>query len=173
MDRRTNIVPRVAERKLGEAEVLRQFKQLADCLQQVHAQGIIHCDLKPTNILIDRSGTWWLTDFGFARESAASAGALAGTPAYMAPEQLDPFYGPLGAWTDLYAVGKLILASVAGESASGQGLTLASPTAQQLLANCPTQISNALAAILRHLLQSRTVDRLPSAADLARLLAGG
>jgi RNA polymerase sigma factor (sigma-70 family) len=164
---------RITQQRLEEAELRGQFSQLAECLQQVHAAGIIHCDLKPTNILIDQGGRWWLTDFGFARQATCSVGTLAGTPAYMAPEQLDPFYGPLGTWTDLYAVGKLILASVAGEAVGQACFTAACPTAEQILAECPAPISEELATIVRQLLQRRIEDRLASALDLARLLAGG
>lgn len=73
---------------LGEALVF--FKALYTSLGYAHAQGIIHCDVKPGNVLIDQGGHVYLTDFGIARfmDSSTTTSSALGTPLYMAPEQI-------------------------------------------------------------------------------------
>jgi protein kinase-like protein len=77
---------------------------IAAGLQSVHAKGILHRDLKPANVMVDSHGEARLTDFGLALAAAADqGGVLAGTPAYLAPEQLRG--EPATVQSDLYALG--------------------------------------------------------------------
>jgi serine/threonine protein kinase/tetratricopeptide (TPR) repeat protein len=85
-----------------------------DGLAHAHARGVIHRDLKPENVLLfdqpDGFPALKLTDFGLAHSADAggstdAAGSTAGTPEYMAPEQLMGHWRDYGPWTDLYAVG--------------------------------------------------------------------
>ena len=92
---------------------------ILDALAHAHARGVIHRDLKPANVLVcdapDRPAVVKLTDFGIAhrrRESLSKSeeihtGPIAGTPQYMAPEQLRGDWRDYGPWTDLYALGCL------------------------------------------------------------------
>ena len=92
------------------AAVLRVFEQVADALHAAHEKGLIHRDVKPGNIIIDRQGQPVLLDFGLARdvESAVAltlSGDLVGTPAYMSPEQLAAHRIDLDRRTDVYSLG--------------------------------------------------------------------
>lgn len=83
-----------AEGHLPVSQIIKIARMVTHGLVAAHEQGLIHRDLKPGNILLDRSGERaWLADFGLARamESATitQAGTLIGTPQFMAPEQLD------------------------------------------------------------------------------------
>jgi serine/threonine protein kinase len=95
-------------------------RQILEALQAVHAQGIIHRDLKPANIMLDRSGRAILTDFGLARpdgdgEALTAEGAIIGTPAYMAAEQVAGKSEDLGPWTDLYSLGVVLYQMLTGQ----------------------------------------------------------
>jgi WD40 repeat protein len=93
--------------------------QVADGLAAVHAAGIVHRDLKPGNILLDKNGQALLTDFGLARaerdsEQLTAQGALVGTPAYMAPEQVNPEMGEAGPWSDQYSLAVVLYQMLTG-----------------------------------------------------------
>jgi len=74
-------------------QTVRVLREVADALAYAHARGVVHRDIKPDNILIDRaSGRPMVTDFGIARAKAGetritATGVAVGTPAYMSPEQ--------------------------------------------------------------------------------------
>ena len=91
--------------------------QLLDALAHSHARGVVHRDVKPGNLLIDRHRrSVRLTDFGIAHLRKDSARrATGGTPAYMAPEQFVGDWHDEGPWTDLYALGCLAWALVSGK----------------------------------------------------------
>ncbi len=86
---------------------------LCDALEHAHRRGVIHRDLKPTNVLVDERGAPKVLDFGVARVSSRSdafqtlAGELLGTPAYMSPEQIEGDPAAVDARADVYALGVL------------------------------------------------------------------
>ncbi|MFI6579320.1 serine/threonine-protein kinase [Nocardiopsis sp. NPDC050513] len=90
--------------------------QLIDALKVAHAEGIVHRDVKPDNVMISESGRVVLTDFGLAAwngESALSAsGRIIGSPAYIPPERAKA--GPVGPESDLWSLGATLYAAVEG-----------------------------------------------------------
>ena len=92
---------------------VRFVAKVADALQHAHQAGITHRDVKPSNLLVDPAGEPHLVDFGIARDGDNPAAtspetfAGAGTPAYMAPEQINED-GAVGPWTDVYALGVVL-----------------------------------------------------------------
>ena len=107
----------IADRlKLGPmpvAEALEVFHDAAKALAYVHAKGIIHCDLKPGNVLRDARGRTLLADFGQAHLASDLTPAL-GTFFYMAPEQADLAASIPDTRWDVYALGALFYAMVTG-----------------------------------------------------------
>jgi serine/threonine-protein kinase len=101
---------------LPPAEATRWLREVAWALAYAHGQRIVHRDIKPDNILIERgTGRALVTDFGIARVTDAesdSGGRAVGTPAYMSPEQLRG--EPVDGRTDLYALGASGFAMLTG-----------------------------------------------------------
>ena len=95
-------------RRFTVEELLRHIGPVADALEHAHSQGIIHRDVKPSNILIDESGKAILSDFGLARmlNQQITGGSLYGTLEYMSPEQA--MGRPVDAKSNLYSLGIII-----------------------------------------------------------------
>ncbi|MET9378198.1 protein kinase [Streptomyces sp. NPDC002992] len=113
----TTLRRRIAAGPLTPAEASRIGAALASALAHVHAAGVVHRDVKPSNILLDGTGTPYLTDFGISRLLDATAhtatGTLVGTAAYMAPEQvLGKGAAPAA---DVYSLGLVLLEALKGE----------------------------------------------------------
>ena len=99
---------------LNETEVQNILPQLLDALKTVHDAGIWHLDLKPANILIDKTGNVKLIDFGASKQMNAQKGgattstAISYTNGYAPREQMEQNYEKFGPWTDIYALGATI-----------------------------------------------------------------
>lgn len=111
----------LARRSVGLewSQVYRVLMRLLDALAHAHARGVIHRDIKPDNVLLrSSSGGVILTDFGLARAGDTGEGVVlnAGTPSYMAPEQIRQDAQDIGAWTDMYALGCLAWNLVCGRT---------------------------------------------------------
>src|SRR5438128_2637708 len=108
----------VAERgPLPPHEVSRIVSQVAGALDAAHAAGVVHCDVKPANVIVDPRGIAKLTDFGIARAARdKDEQELLGTARYIAPERVEG--GEVTAQTDVYGLGLLAYELLAGQPAS-------------------------------------------------------
>lgn len=99
---------------MDEAMVRAILGQIAEGLQYAHQSGVVHRDLKPGNVLVDRDGVVKLTDFGLSKllESEIPEGKAVGTPAYMPPEQFRS--DRVGPECDWYALGCLVCEMLTG-----------------------------------------------------------
>jgi serine/threonine-protein kinase len=107
--------PAQSQRVMMEEEACRIIEPALEALSYAHRQGIVHRDIKPSNIMVDHTGRVFLTDFGVLKMMTDDEGAervMAGTPAYMAPEQSRG--EAVDARADLYAVGLLLLEMLTG-----------------------------------------------------------
>jgi hypothetical protein len=89
--------------------VARLIADVADALDHAHKQGVVHRDVKPSNLLLSAEGRLSVTDFGLARmlerPGMTLTGEFVGTPAYMSPEQITAGRTPLDHRTDIYSLG--------------------------------------------------------------------
>ena len=155
-------------------EATRILLEVVQALQHAHQHGLVHRDLKPANILLDAAHRPRVTDFGLALHLTTTGGRpeIAGTLAYMAPEQAGGETHRLDARTDLWAVGVIFYRLLSGR------LPFSGTTNQELLEairysepqdlrGIDPQISPELARIVRRSLAKRMSERYQSAAELA------
>lgn len=113
----SDLATRLGEGPLDRATTARVGAQIADGLAAVHAQGIVHRDVKPANVLLESDGSHVkLADFGIAllRDAArvTGTGAVMGTAAYLAPEQVTA--QAISGKSDVYALGLVLLEALTG-----------------------------------------------------------
>ncbi|PAY18079.1 hypothetical protein CKO51_19005 [Rhodopirellula sp. SM50] len=92
--------------------------QAADALSHAHERDVVHRDVKPANLILDREDRVWLTDFGLARRlvdaGATITGAILGTPRYMSPEQADLCATDVDHRSDIYSLGATLYEMTTG-----------------------------------------------------------
>jgi tetratricopeptide (TPR) repeat protein/predicted Ser/Thr protein kinase len=105
------------KKKLEPAQAANILAQVCRALEAAHNEGVIHRDLKPQNIMLDKSGRAFVMDFGIARsmlgDGMTQTGALIGTPDYMSPEQAKG--QSLDARSDLFSVGIIFYEMLSGQ----------------------------------------------------------
>jgi eukaryotic-like serine/threonine-protein kinase len=163
-------------------EALRITARLAEALAHAHAQGVVHRDVKPANVMLLPSGEPKILDFGIARTSSAAltgASDTWGTPAYMSPEQVT---GALvDARSDLFSLGALCFEMLTGQPA-WQGENVPQivariafqepPRATRLVPQLPAGVDVLLARALARDPQRRYPDAHAFAEDVSDLAAG-
>jgi len=150
---------------------------VARALQYAHSRGVIHRDLKPQNIMIDRTGKPYLMDFGLAKSMVApssitSVGFAMGTPSFMAPEQALGRTSRVDRRSDVYSLGAVLYALVTGEPPF-RGTT-PTETIQKVVGEQPMppsqrvpSVQGALEQIILACLRKERNDRYQSAKQLA------
>ncbi len=173
---------RIAElTKLPPIEVIRLGAQIASGLAAAHAQGVVHRDIKPGNIMLEKSlDRVKITDFGLARVAIdnielTSRGMAMGTPAYMSPEQVAGDNEKVDGRSDLFALGCVLYAALVGHSPF-QGRT-ALEMARKVseydpgpLSKLDQAIPQFLSDLIERLLKKQPDERYQSAAEVAGLL---
>jgi Protein kinase domain len=160
-------------------EAARWIRDLAGAVDFAHQMGVLHRDLKPENVLFDDQGVPKLVDFGLAKlldaKSLTATGTMLGTPAYMAPEQVDGSRGAVGPAADVYGLGATLYHCLTGAPPfSGGSIML---TMLQVLEDPPPsirdqnpEVSPGLEAVCMRALAKAPGDRFPSAAALAEAI---
>ncbi|HVS04396.1 MAG TPA: protein kinase, partial [Thermoanaerobaculia bacterium] len=172
---------RLAEGPLAVRQAVEVAGQTAEGLAAAHERGIVHRDLKPENLFLTDEGRVKILDFGLAKLAAlegdpgweSRTGAVVGTAAYMAPEQVRGERADARA--DLFALGAILYELLTGESAFRRGTAIATLNAvldeePPRLARLDPEIPAPLATLLRGCLEKEVVRRFQSARDLAVVL---
>lgn len=158
-------------------ELAATTERLLHVLAEVHAAGVVHRDVKPSNVLVDADGAPWMLDFGLSVVSAFDDGTRAalvvGTPNFLAPEQLVGLYDER---TDLYAVGVMLYQALTGElphrGVDLDALLAAKRRAARPIATLSRTLPPAVASVVDALIAPEPRDRPRSAREALELLQG-
>jgi serine/threonine-protein kinase len=153
-------------------------RQLCSGLAAAHDKGVLHRDLKPANVMLDGRGRVRITDFGLARltDEKGGAGVRAGTPAYMAPEQLAG--RGVTERSDLYSLGLVLFELFTGKPAFGPGpagemARLREDSSPATPSSVTADIDPAVERAILRCLERDPQHRPPSAMAVAAALPGG
>ncbi len=161
-------------------EAIDCLASIAAALDHAHARGVLHRDVKPSNVLVDASGSLLLADFGLAKSTAVSSeltatGMVVGTPAYMAPEQA--IGRPVDARADQYALGVLAFEVLTGRTpfrsespfaVLDKHLREAPPPPSTFVPSLPASVD----AVLARALAKQPQERFATCRDMVEALAG-
>ena len=177
------------QKKLSIGDAARIARQVADALAYAHSHEIVHRDIKPDNILLDKSGHVLVTDFGIAKAAQAakekkkgaastqltSEGVVVGTPEYMSPEQASA--DPLDGRSDIYSLGVVLYQMLSGappfvgpSSAAilAQILTETPEPIRQLRPDVPEE----MAVVVERMMEKNRGKRFQMASEVSRALVG-
>ena len=161
---------------MNEQDVMPLLWQVLDALEAVHAASIWHLDLKPANIMLDRKGNALLIDFGASKQlrsqdgnSLSLSSALAYTPGFASPEQMEQSIERFGAWTDLYSLGATLYNLLT---------THQPPSPSEIVEDAydalclPPSVSKQMGDLILWLMKPNRRERPQSVADVKQFLGG-
>lgn len=164
---------RIESRGISAPQTYRLLKPVMKALEYAHARGVVHRDLKPDNVMIQRqTGRVVLMDFGLARRhdlaNVTTTGSLLGTPAYLAPEQVS---GQYSAASDQYALGVMAFELLTGQLPfpGTDPLALIMAHVQQTpptLSSLKPSLPGRLDAVLARMLAKQPEQRYPSLTEV-------
>jgi len=142
---------------LSLVDVLLVFRMVANGLNSMHQQGFVHCDIKPNNILLSKSGAIKIIDLGQSCRVGTTKPRIQGTPDYIAPEQVRR--KPLGPKTDIFNLGATMYWALTGQNVptlipkkrNGLGLVIPKncPAPHEIRKQIPVGVSNLIMDCVR------------------------
>lgn len=166
-------------------EIERLLRQIATAMDYAHRQGIVHRDIKPDNILLDKEGNALLADFGIVKIAEGESkltvtGGLVGTPAYMAPEQATGETNLTGS-ADLYSLGVVVYEMLTGKQpytadtpmqVAIKHITEPVPNPRNVVTELPVMLDTVMQRVLAKNPQNRHKTAVEFADDFASAIQG-
>jgi eukaryotic-like serine/threonine-protein kinase len=169
-----DLATKLKESRLSRRQAAELVATVAEALHYAHKQGLVHRDVKPGNILIDREGKSHLVDFGLAlrEENAGKGPRHAGTPGYMSPEQARGEGHRIDGRSDIFSLGAVFYELLAGRSPfRGETVSDVLQAVTEHEPRPPRQIDDSIPSELERIclkaLSKRATERYTTAQDLA------